>query len=167
VFALFRYDSFFSIWYWALTIVVWTLVCRRTLGVPHDMVLRADRLPEVATRVDLLAAIAAERLSGLTDSVGAPVAAAAGFGLAALGALGYFSGVEAAKAAFLLLLPLSFVALRTVELARDVHRSGLTGPALRRRLARRRLLNQAIAILAMLTAAVAALGHPPRGSGFF
>ena len=35
--------SFDSVWYWALHVVVWTLVCYRTLGVPHDMLIRARR----------------------------------------------------------------------------------------------------------------------------
>lgn len=165
MFSLFRYESFFSVWYWVLTVTVWVIVCQRTLGVPHDMVLRADRLPRVAERVDLLARIGAERLAGIGTSFGAPLAAACGFGLAGLGGLGYLYGVEAAKASFVLLAPLAAVGLGGFELARDVVDQGLTGAALRRRLSRRRAINQGIAILAILTAAITALGHPPRGLG--
>ena len=163
MFALFRYESFFSVWYWALTVTVWVIVCQRTLGVPHDMVIRADRLPEVARRVDVLARIGAERMAGIGTGFGAPLAAACGFGLAALGGLGYLNGVEAAKAGFVLLAPLAAVALGAFELARDVLDGGLTGAPLRRRLSRRRAINQGIAILAILAAAITALGHPPRG----
>ena len=53
----------------------------------------------------------------------------------------------------------------SLRLARRVRRAGLQGEALRRQLARRRALNQVIAIAAMLVAALAALGHPPRGFG--
>ena len=158
-----RFESFFNVWYWALTVLVWTVVCSRTLGVPQDMLLRAGRLPEAAARVDLLARIAAERLAGIADAAGVPIAAAAGFGLAALGTLGFKSGVEAAKAAFLLLFPLAVVGLGALRLARQVRREGLAGAVLRRRLARRRAANQAIAVAAILAAAVTALGHPPRG----
>lgn len=165
MFALFRTESFFSLWYWVLTVTVWTAVCHRTLGVPHDMVLRAARLPEVGRRVDLLARIAAERLEGVAAAFGAPLAAAGGFGLAALAGLGYGWGNEAAKAAFVLLAPLAAVAVGGFELARDVVAEGLAGEPLRRRLARRRTVNQGIAILAILLAAVTALGHPPRGLG--
>lgn len=163
LFDLFRYDSFFSVWYWGLTVTVWLLVCQRTLGVPHDMVLRGGRLPEVAGRVDVLARIAAERIAGFADAVGAPLAAASGFGLAALGALGFWSGVEAAKALFVLLFPLAIVAVGAMRLARHVRSAGVTGAPLRRILARRRTANQVIAILAILAAAISALGHPPRG----
>jgi hypothetical protein len=43
VFASFDYTSFFNVWYWVLTIATWTQVCHRTLGVPYDMILRAER----------------------------------------------------------------------------------------------------------------------------
>ncbi len=166
MFALFRTESFFNIWYWILTVTVWTAVCHRTLGVPHDMVLRAARLPGAARRVDLLARIGAERLTGVAESFGAPLAAAAGFGLATLAGLGYVWGNEPAKAAFVLLAPLSAAALGGFELARDVIAQNLAGEALRKRLARRRMLNQSIAVLAILFAAVTALGHPPRVFAF-
>jgi hypothetical protein len=161
VFGAISLTSFFSLWYWVLTVVVWTLVCRRTLGVPHDMILRARRLPEVAARVDLLARIEAERAAGLADAFGAPLAATAGFALAGLGALGFWSDVEAAQAAFLLLAPLAVVALGRLRLARQVRGTGLAGEPLRRRLARRRALDQVVGTLAMLAAALAALGRAP------
>lgn len=166
MFSLFSYDSFFNVWYWVLTIVVWTAVSQRTLGVPHDMLLRAERLPVAAERVDLLAGIAAERLGAIADRAGVPAAAAIGFALAALAALGFLTGIEVAKAAFLLLFPLALVGVGQVRLALQVRRTGLRGAGLRQRLARRRTLNQAIAVIAMLTAALAALGHPPRGLMF-
>jgi hypothetical protein len=163
VFDLFRFDSFFSVWYWVLTITVWTFVCQRTLGVPHDMVMRAARLPQVAERVETLALIAAERRAGLAEAMAAPLAAATGFALAGLGALGFWSGSEVAAAALMLLLPLSLVVLAETRLAYHVRAGKLRGETLRRRLARRRTMNQTIAIAAMLAAAVLALGHPPRG----
>lgn len=166
MFEVFRYESFFSIWYWVLIVLVWTLVCQRTLGVPHDMVLRAGRRPEVAARVDTLARIAAERIASVGDRLGAPLAAVAGFGLATLAAFGFQSGVEAAQAAFMLLFPLGIVATGALRLARQVRGEGLVGAALQRRLARRRTANQVIAILAILATAVAALGHPPPGFRF-
>lgn len=160
--AVFRFDSFFNVWYWALSVVVWTIVCQRTLGVPHDMVIRAARLPEVAARVDLLARIGAERVAGLGDALGATAAAAGGFGLAGLATLAYLYRIEAAEAAFLILFPLAIVWIGLLRLARQVRSKGLSGERLRRRLSRRRIFNQAIAMMALVSAAVAALGYPPR-----
>jgi hypothetical protein len=166
LFSLFSFVSFFSIWYWALTVLVWTLVCYRTLGVPHDMLLRAGRLPEVAERVDLIAGIHAERVGAIADRAGVPVAAAIGFALAALGALGFVTRIEAAKAAFILLFPLALAGVGILRLALQIRRKGLHGEGLRRRMLRRRTMNQVIAVLAILTAALAALGHPPRMLAF-
>lgn len=160
--SVFSFVSFFSVWYWVLSVVVWTLVCQRTLGVPHDMALRAARLPEVAARVDLLARIGAERTAGIGEAIGAAGAAAAGFALAGLATLAYLYRVEAAEAAFLLVFPLAIVWAGLLRLARQVRAKGLAGEALLLRLSRRRMINQAIAMAAMFSAAVAALGHPPR-----
>lgn len=160
--AVFRFDSFFSVWYWALTIVVWTAVSWRTLGVPHDLLLRAARLPEAARRVDLIAGFAAERIAGIGAALGAAGAAAGGFAIAALATLAYLFRIEAAEAAFVILFPLAIVGIGTLRLARQVRRERLAGEALRRLLARRRAMNQAIAVIAILAAAFSALGHPPR-----
>lgn len=158
----FSSDSFFNIWYWVLTIAVWTQVSHRVLGVPYDMILRARRLPQVADRVDVLARLAAWRVASAHDRMGVPLAALAGFGLAVLGALGFLNGIEAAQAAFALLFPLALVSVATVRLALDIRRTGAQGEALRRLLARRRVWNQVIAVAAILSAAVLALAHPPH-----
>ena len=159
MFQVFGTASFHSIWYWVLTITVWSLVCHRTLGVPHDMVLRARRAPDAAERVDLLARIAADRLGAIYDSAGTPIAAAGGFLLAALAALGFLSGIEIAQAVFLLLFPLAVVAYSTLRLALAVRRRGIRGADLRRSLRLRRLWHQVIAVLATLTAAVVGATH--------
>lgn len=162
MFEIFSTESFFNVWYWILTITVWTRMSHGPLGVPYDMVLRAERLPEVAARVDDLAAMGAARASGFADQVGLPLAAIGGFGLAVLGVLGFISGLEIAKAAFLLLAPLSLVAIATLRLALEIRRTDLRGKALQRRLLRRRLWNQLMGCAAIAAAAVVALAHPPN-----
>jgi hypothetical protein len=154
--------SFFSLWYWVLTVVVWTSVCHRTLGVPYDMLLRAERLPAEAARVEQLAAVHVARATALYHGLGLPLAALAGFVLAALATLGFGSRLELAQAVFVLLFPLALVGLANVRLAIVLERTGATGAELRRRLARRRFWNQVIAILAILAAALAALINDPR-----
>jgi hypothetical protein len=148
--------GFQSVWYWVLHVVVWTLACYRTLGVPHDMLLRAPRSPEIATRVDTLAHLSADRIGGIHDSAGTPVAAATGFLLATLAALGFLSGLEVAQAAFLLLLPLTVIAYSKLRLALVLRRRRIVGPRLVAILARRRLWHQVIAVAAMLAAVVIA-----------
>jgi di/tricarboxylate transporter len=164
VIASLDYTSFFNVWYWVLTIATWTQVCHRTLGVPYDMILRAERLPSVAEEVDSVARIAASRIAAVHRTLGSAIAAAGGFVLAALGVLGILSAVEAALAAFLLLMPLSVVLLQTARLALFIDRTDARGVDLRRRLARRRAWNQAIAIAATMVAVVVALLHHPAAA---
>ena len=159
--------SFFSLWYWVLTVVVWTSVCHRTLGVPYDMLLRAERLPAEAARVEALAAVHVARAAALHHGLGLPLAALAGFVLAGLATLGFGSRLELAQAVFVLLFPLALVGLANVRLALVLERTGATGTELRRRLARRRFWNQVIAILAILAAALAALVNDPRTALYF
>jgi hypothetical protein len=161
VFATFDFTSFFSIWYWVLTVATWAQVCHRTLGVPYDMILRAERLPAVAAEVDAMAAIGAARVAAIHRTLGIWLAALVGFVLACLAFLGFVGRIEAAKAAVLLLAPLAIVTLQTARLALHVDASGVRGPDLRRRLARRRAWNQTIAIAANMAAAVTALAHHP------
>jgi hypothetical protein len=153
--------SFLSIWYWALTVLVWTLVTHRVLGVPHDMLLRAARLPEVAARVDTLAHIAAERARGIAERAGVPLAALAGFGLAMLAVLGFLFHIELARALLPLALPLCAIAGLTARLAVRIGAEGLRGDPLRQALARQRALNQSIAVIAMFAAAMLAATQPP------
>jgi hypothetical protein len=154
--------SFQSVWYWLLSLVLWTQVCHRILGVPHDMIRRACRQPGIDARVDQLAHIGAERVAGLHDRAGVPLAALAGFALAALFTVGFVYRVEVAQAAFMLAFPLAGVWLGTLRLALRLRRHGARGAALRRALLRRRLWNRVIAVVALLAAALVGLAHHPR-----
>lgn len=154
--------SFQSPWYWVLHVVVWTLACYRTLGVPHDMLLRARRAPEVADRVDLLAHLTVARVTGIHDSMGALIAGGTGFVLATLVSLGFLAGLEPAQAAVALVLPLAIISYSKLRLALAIKRQGIHGPDLVLVLARRRVWHQIIAVVAMLGAAALALNlHPP------
>jgi hypothetical protein len=157
----FGISSFQSIWYWALSVIAWTIVTHRTLGVPYDMLLRARRVTAVSERVDQLAHIHAGRIAGLYDSIGPGVALAGGFGLAVLYGIGFLEGVELAQAAFMLVFPLSAVAYSTLGLALAVRAHDFRGQALVRVLARRRFWHQVVAVVGMLGAlGTAAARHP-------
>jgi hypothetical protein len=163
VFETFAGASFQSVWYWVLHVVVWTLACYRTLGVPHDMLIRARRLPEIGERVDVLAGLACERVGGIYDLFGAPIAAASAFILTVVFVFGFWTGIEAAQAAFLLLQPLAVIGYSKLRLALAVRSQRMSGPKLVLALARRRIWHQFIAVLAMLAAVTMALAaHAPR-----
>ena len=154
--------SFQSLWYWVLHVVVWTLACYRTLGVPHDMLFRARRQPEVALRVDELAHLACARVGGIYDALGVPLAAVAGFLLAGVFALGFPSGIETAQAAFAIMLPFMVITYSKLRLALAVRRKRMAGPELVLALARRRIWHQFIAVAAMLGSAGLAMALHPR-----
>lgn len=154
--------SFQSLWYWILHVVIWTLACYRTLGVPQDMLLRARRRPEIADRVDQLAHLTVERVTGIHDSVGPWIAAGIGFVLAALASLGFLARLETAQAGLALVLPLAIISYSKLRLALAIKRQGMVGPALVLALARRRVWHQLIAVVAMLGAAALALALHPR-----
>ena len=162
MFQYFAAASFLSPWYWVLHVVVWILACYRTLGVPLDMLVRARREPEVAARVDQLAHLACERVGGLYDRLGVPLAALAGFLLAGVFAMGFLSGIETAQAAFAILLPLGAIVYSKLRLALAVRRKRMAGPDLVLALARRRMGHQFIAVAAMLGAAGVAVALHPR-----
>lgn len=155
-------SSFQGIWYWVLHIVIWTLVTQRTLGVPHDMLLRARRLPEVAQRVECLALIYSRRITALYDALGGAAALIGGFVLSGLFAVGFMSGVELAQAAFLILFPYSVIIYSTVSTAVRIERRNYRGDTLVLILARRHFWHQVVAVAALLGATGVALTHHPR-----
>jgi len=162
LFQFFAAASFQSLWYWVLHVVVWTLACYRTLGVPHDMLVRARRDPGTAQRVDVLARLSSERIGGIHDRLGVPLAALAGFLLAGVFALGFLSGIETAQAAFAIMLPLAMISYSKLKLALAVRRRGIAGPELVLALARRRVWHQMFAVTGMLAATALAMALHPR-----
>jgi hypothetical protein len=155
--------SFLSIWYWVLHAVVCPLASYRTRGVPLDLLYRAGGAPVGAERVPPLARLAAARIGGVHDRLGVPIAALSGFALAMLFVIGFGLGIEAAQAAFILILPLGVIGYSKLRLALAVRRRGNAGTELVLALARRRVWHQFIAILAMFTAVgLAFASHIPR-----
>ena len=127
------------------------------------MLHRARTTPTIAGRVDVLARLSAARIGGVHDLLGVPIAAVAGFILAALFVIGFGLGIEMMQAALLILLPLAIICYSKLRLALAVRRRGLGGAELVLALARRRVWHQFIAVLAMFLAiALAIVRHVPR-----
>jgi hypothetical protein len=162
VFTIFGTASFQNIWYWAFSVLAWTLATQRTLGVPYDMLLRARRDPEELPRVEWLAHHAAGRVTAVGARAGTAIAAAVGFALAGLFVFGFLSQYEIARASFVLAFPLAMIGYSTLRLALSVEKHDLRGAVLVRVLARRRFWHQVVAVLAILNALVTALALHPR-----
>jgi hypothetical protein len=144
--------SFESIWYWALTLVLWSRASTTVLGVPYDMILRARRTPSVVARVEALAHLSSDRIGGLYDRGGGTIAAATGFALAVLLGVALATQVELPAAAFALLFPLAIVAYSTLRLAPAVRRQRMAGERLVHVLGKRRRWHMAIGMIAILGA---------------
>lgn len=153
------FESFSSIWFWIITSVAWSVTCHITLGVPYDLLTRAERQGgQAATDVDRLAQIHARRLSGYFEKshsrvIGVTVLT---FVLAILGTFGLYYSYELATAIFVLMVPLILVQILAVRLAFRVLRDGLEGEALRSVLFKRRFWNQIIGLISIVTIAAAA-----------
>ena len=110
----------------------------------------------------MLARLASERIGGIHDRLGVPLAALAGFLIAGVFALGFLSGIETAQAAFAIMLPLAMITYSKLKLALAVRRRGIAGPELVLALARRRVWHQMFAVTGMLAATALAMTLHPR-----
>ena len=150
--------SFSSIWYWIITFLAWMLACHVTLGVPFDILVRAERDASFAQDAEEAARIQVRRV---VQIFGSPMSrmcsvAAIAFFLAVLATFGFYYGYEVATASFMLIAPLVLVQILGVRLAFAADANEWSGPHLRAALNRRRFWNQVIGLFAItVTAAVA------------
>ena len=152
--------SFWSLWYWILTVIAWSMNSHFTMGVPHDCVQRAERLGGAwEEHCDALAIVHATRLRYFVERGGVFLAGFVAFVLTLLLALGFGFGLEVAQALSMLLVPLVFANLFTLRLAFRVEREALRGAALRMALSRRRLWNQVIGLCAIVAQTAMAMWH--------
>ena len=133
--------SFSSIWYWIALAAMWWAVSTRVLGVPYDMVLRAERMRGQTERdLDVMARVCCDRIILFSAGAGGIWVVALGSALlGGMAVLGFRYGVELAQAAFLLAFPSASVGLLGAIAARRIRGEGLTGEDLRRRMRRHRL----------------------------
>ncbi|WP_138578245.1 component of SufBCD complex [Paroceanicella profunda] len=153
--ALIGTGTFDNVWYWGVTILAWSAACHWTVGVPHDLLMRADHRGGAAARqVDQLAAIHAARQAAAVRVAGPYLLAVAAFALSVVVTLAVHPGLELAQGVSFLALPLLLVKVLNVRLAIAIEAQAIRGEALRRGLARRRFYNQLIALLAITATAL-------------
>jgi hypothetical protein len=147
--------SFSNLWFWIALAVVWSSASHWVLGVPYDMVLRANRHGgqaeadlEDITRVNVNRLLYIARISGLW------ILGITCFILSALVVLGFHYDVEFAQAVFLLAFPMSLVGALSLSTARLIEIEQLNGEGLRKRLARHRLYTQMIGTASIFVTAM-------------
>lgn len=104
LFSMISTRSFSVLWFWIALIGFWTVVTRRVMGVPHDLVLAARLDARAADDVLWLARFDVRRRLALPAVQRVAMVAGAAFVLSALLALA-LSGLEAAQALLLMLAP--------------------------------------------------------------
>ncbi|MDA0223323.1 MAG: component of SufBCD complex [Proteobacteria bacterium] len=155
IFELIDTRSFTSIWYWIVVAVTWSSTSHYTLGVPFDMVTRARKTEEGAAQDDLehLVMINCNRMLHILDVSGVWLVGIGFFVLTVLGLFGFFYKIQLAQAVFLLLAPLSVVAVLSTQNARLIWTRQTSGHALRAHLSRQRLINQVIGMVSIFITA--------------
>lgn len=150
--------SFWSVWYWIFSVVTWSMLSHWTLGVPFDMLIRAERKGGVfAEHCDALIEINMARLIYYFDLGGVYMAGFVGFILSALATLGFMLRVEIFLAIFVLAFPTMIITAFGVRFAYIARDAGWQGAQLRQKLRWRRTWNQVIGMIATVFASAIAV----------
>ena len=151
------FNSFGSVWFWIMLGFSWSMTCHWTLGVPYDVLVRADQKGgDFATYAADLARLNIERTVYVFGRGGAFITAMIFFVLAVIGTFGFFYDYELAQAIFVMLAPLALVTFLNTRLAFQLHRDAPDGPEICKALVGRRFWNQVIGLLSVVIAAALA-----------
>lgn len=146
--------SFSNLWYWIALAVMWSSVSHWTLGVPHDMIIRARREGgQALSDVEDMVRINVNRLLHIADTGALVLVALVGFWLSALIVLGFYYDIEFAQAIILLLGPLVLVLWVSIRESRRIVAGASQGEALLRRLTVHRRVIQVIGMISIAVTA--------------
>jgi hypothetical protein len=154
IFDLIDLRSFSNLWYWIALAVTWSTASHWILGVPFDMVLRARRKGGQAEQdLEDLIRINVTRILYIGQEAGVILMALGAFALTTLALLGFYYHVEFCQALFLIAMPLSLVALMTVNTARKIFAAKDSGEALHKRLTVHRVTVQVLGMISIFITA--------------
>ncbi|MCP5039372.1 MAG: component of SufBCD complex [Rhodobacteraceae bacterium] len=155
VFELIDMRSFSNLWYWIALAVVWSTTSHWVMGVPWDMVHRAQKFGGQAEEdLEHLVRINCNRLLYIAGMSGLWMLGLISGFLTSLAILAFWYWVEFAQAVFLLAFPMSFVGLLSLNSARIIRDTELQGEKLRRRLMRHRITTQVIGMVSIFITAL-------------
>lgn len=155
VFELIDMRSFSNLWYWIALAAVWSQTSRYVLGVPYDLIQRADRHGGEA-EVDLedMVRIQSNRILYVAATSGLWIVGLMAMLFTSLALIAFLYDVEFAQAVFLLGAPMIFVGAVSLNTARLIQDQGLAGKELRKRLHRHRTMTQFIGMIAIFVTAL-------------
>ncbi|WP_298679707.1 component of SufBCD complex [uncultured Lentibacter sp.] len=155
VFELIDMRSFSNLWFWIALAVMWSTASHWVLGVPWDMVLRAQRSQDqYDTDLHDIVRINTNRLLHIARVSGLWLAGFACFFLTMLVLLGFVYAYEFAQAVFLLACPMCFVGVSSLWVARTIADQQAQGARLYKLLGRQRMITQMIGMLSIFVTAL-------------
>lgn len=153
VFEVIDMRSFSNLWFWIALAVMWSTASHYVLGVPFDLVTRAQRAGGEA-EADLrdLVRVNVNRLLYIASASGLWLIALGCFVLTTLALLGFVYSVEFAQALFLIGFPMSLVFLLSLRTARRIRAAD--GVGLHRMMVRHRRMVQVIGMVSIFVTAM-------------
>ena len=150
VFEVIDMRSFSNLWYWIALAVAWSTASHWVLGVPYDLIQRAQRQGgQVQHNLEVLVRINIDRLLYIARFTGLWALGFVSAALTALGMLAFYYEVEFAQAVFLLAMPMSIVGALSLSTARLIEDTQPIGKDLHKRLHRQRLYTQIIGMISI------------------
>jgi len=147
--------SFSNVWYWIALALMWSSASHWVLGIPSDLVARAQRHGgQSMADLEAMARINVARLLSGGRTRGLWIVGGICFVLAGLFSFGFLYGVEFAQATFLLVFPLSLIWLMSLNTAMIIQREGLAGEDLCRQIVRHRFFIQTLGVMFLLLTAM-------------
>ena len=155
VFELIDMRSFSNLWYWIALAVMWSSTSHWVLGVPWDMVQRAERQGgEAQADLEDMVRINCNRLLYIAGMSGLWLLGLVSALLTSLGMLGFWYGIEFAQAVFLLAAPMTLIGALSLRSARIIHDGALAGAALHKRMHRHRVQTQFVGMISLFVTAL-------------
>ena len=153
VFEVIDMRSFSNLWFWIALAVLWSTASHYVLGVPFDLVTRAQRAGGEA-EADLrdLVRVNVNRLLHIASAAGPWLIGLGCFALTTLALLGFVYALEFAQALFLIAFPMSLVFLLSLRTARRIRAAD--GEGLYRMMIRHRRIVQVIGMISIFVTAM-------------
>ena len=150
IFEVIDMRSFSNLWYWLAVAVMWSTVSHFVVGVPHDLIRRAERQGgDALADAEALAHIYTRRVLYIARNGGLALVGFTFFLLTGLLVLAIVYRLEFAQAVLCLYLPVQIVGLMTLRTCLAIEAQSLGGLALMRRLRRHRMAVQAVGVFAL------------------
>ncbi len=155
VFEVIDMRSFSNLWFWIALAVLWSTTSHWILGVPYDMVTRAQRKGGQHEQ-DLcdLVRINVNRMLHVVEVSGTYMLSGTCFALTVLASLGFVYHIEFAQAVFLLTFPLSLVTGLSVRTAKKARSAEYAPEMLYRLLWKQRIAVQVVGMISIFVTAL-------------